>query len=169
MAKKRKIEELLEDEWYHVRYSGEIPEVALHSSLHFLSEDPEGPGIQVHGDVLTSLHEAVIARYREIILRDITPCNKETSGYRGVLRAIANWRRLKRFCHRHCVGYAEIQAEVARQLRVFLEHEIAQADTDALAISLNCSFVELESFAIELDLSLTVWRDRLEPLCQSLS
>lgn len=168
MEKNRAIEDLLEDEWYHVRYSGEIPEVALHSSLHFLSEDREGPGIQLDGDAIDYLNQAVISRYREIILRDITPENKEKSIYRGVLRAIANWRRLKRFCHRHGLNQSDTKEEIACQLRIFLENEIALADDDNYSAGLNCSFVELESFAVELNLSLTAWRDTLEPRCQNI-
>ena len=34
---------LMEEELLLVRHSGEIPEVALHASLHFLCDDEEGP------------------------------------------------------------------------------------------------------------------------------
>ena len=169
MANKRKIENLLEDEWYHVRYSGEIPEVALHSSIHFLSEDSEGPGIYIDEDTLNYLRGAVIDRYREIIIRDITPDNRKTAIYRGMLRAIANWRRLKRFCHRHELSYAEVKAEVARQLIVFLENEIAEMQEKNGSIGLNCSYVELSSFANELDVSLIPLQDKLRLLCQNIS
>ncbi len=169
MVKKRKIEDLLEDEWYHVRFSGEIPEVALHSSIHFLSEDSEGPGIQLDVDTLNYLQGAVIARYREIIFRDITPENKDKSIYRGVLRAIANWRRLKRFCHRHELNYSGIKTEVAQQFLVFLENEITKMPEEPGSTSINCSFVELDSFAGELGVCLKSLQEKLKPICLNIS
>jgi len=169
MAKIRKIEDLLEDEWYHVRYSGEIPEVALHSSIHFLTEDSEGPGIHLDEKAHHYLQGAVVSRYREIILRDITPENKETNIYRGVLRTIANWRRLKRFCHRHELSYGGVKDEIARQLLVFLENEIEERHGNKGSTSLNCSFVDLDSFAAELDVSLASFQDKLKTICQNIS
>lgn len=169
MAKIRKIEELLEDEWYHVRYSGEIPEVALHSSIHFLTEDNEGPEIHLDEKALLYLQGAAVSRYREIILRDITPENRETSIYRGVLRAIANWRRLKRFCYRHELSYGGIKDEIARQLLVFLDNEIEEMQESIGSTSLNCSFIDLDSFAAELDVSLASFEDKLKTICQNIS
>jgi len=73
MEKATTPDHLLEDEWYHVRYSGEIPEVALHSSLFYLTDDPDGPKLELETEHIHFLHEAVVARYYEIIVRDITP------------------------------------------------------------------------------------------------
>jgi hypothetical protein len=165
----RKIEDLLEDEWYHVRYSGEIPEVALHSSIHFLTEDSEGPEIHLDEKSLRYLQGAAVSRYREIILRDITPENRETTIYRGVLRTIANWRRLKRFCHRHELSYGGLKDEIGRQLLVFLNNEIEERQENKDSTSLNCSFVDLVSFAAELDVSLASFQDKLKTICQNIS
>lgn len=169
MAEKRTIKDLIEDEWYHVRFSGEIPEVALHSSIHFLTEDSEGPRIELDVDNLNYLEGAVIARYREIIFRDINPENKKKSIYRGVLRAIANWRRLKRFCHRHGLNYSGIKTEVAQQFLIFLEKEIAEIAENPEATSINCSFVDLDSFAGELGVCLKALQEKLKPICLNIS
>lgn len=169
MEKKTNPETLLEDEWYHVRYSGEIPEIALHSSIYYLTEDPEGPGLSLDEKAVSFLHEAVLARYQDIIVRDITPENRDTSMYRGVLRAIANWRRMKRFCSRHLLGYDEINNEVSRLLLTFLENEIQESKEEKSTNRLNCSFDDLYSFALELGISLDHMKKELKPLCLDLS
>ncbi len=70
---------LLEEELLLVRHSGEIPEVALHASVHYLTEDPEGPGLVLADEELRPLQEAALARYREIILRDLDAGNRDLS------------------------------------------------------------------------------------------
>ncbi len=92
--------ELLEDEWLMVRHSGEIPEIALHSAFYALTEDPEGPCLQLSAEEIQYLQEAAAARYQEIILRDLCYENRELTIYRGVLRAICNWHRFVAFCKR---------------------------------------------------------------------
>jgi hypothetical protein len=92
--------ELLDDEWLIVRHSGEIPEIALHSAFYYLTEDPEGPRLQLSGEEIRYLQEAAAARYQEIILRDLCYENRELTIYRGVRRAIFNWHRFVAFCKR---------------------------------------------------------------------
>ncbi len=162
-------ENLLEDEWYHVRYSGEIPEVALHSSLFYLTEDPEGPGLKLTMENLSFLHEAVVARYCEIIVRDITPENRESTSYRGVLRAISNWRRMKRFCQRHMLNHDTARGEISRQLLIFLENEIQENQQEKGRNSIDCSFDDLVSFGLDLGVSLKYMKTPLKQLCRNLS
>ncbi len=58
---------VLDDECLMIRSSGEIPEVALHNALYFLTRDPEGPGFKLRANEVRRLNEAVIWRYRRII------------------------------------------------------------------------------------------------------
>jgi len=92
--------EILEEEWLMVRHSGEIPEIALHSALYFLTEDPLGPCLQLSVEEIESLQDAAICRYQEIIRRDLCFENRNLAIYRGVRRAIVNWHRFVAFCKR---------------------------------------------------------------------
>ena len=169
MEKTTTPENLLEDEWYHVRYSGEIPEVALHSSLFYLTEDPDGPGLKLTVEDLSCLHEAVVARYCEIIIRDITPENRGSTIYRGVLRTIANWRRMKRFCQRHTLSYDTTKNEISQQFLVFIDNEIQENQQEPSQHTIDCSFDDLTSFALELGVSIQHMEKSLKPLCRDLS
>ena len=71
------IEALVEDEWYVVRYSGEIPEVAYHGAVFHLTRAANGPRIDLSRRQRDRLLEAVTQRYLEITLRDLLPENKE--------------------------------------------------------------------------------------------
>ncbi len=62
---------LLADELLIVRHSGEIPEVALHSSIYYLTQDPDGPTISIDAEDLDQLKGAALERYQEIIFRDL--------------------------------------------------------------------------------------------------
>jgi len=158
-------EALIEDEWYHVRHSGEIPEIALHSSIHYLTEDSDGPRIQLNPADLARLHEAAGRRYREIILRDITPANRDETMYRGVLRTISNWRRYKRFCKRHLLSTAMVKEDLASRLLIFLRQEIDDVESGRRSSSINCTFEDLVSLAVELEISLAPLEESLRPLC----
>ncbi|MDF1577058.1 MAG: hypothetical protein P1P81_01290, partial [Desulfobulbales bacterium] len=103
----------LDDELLMVRDSGEIPEVALHGSIYFLSRDPNGPGIDLAPQELRLLKEMAAARYREIIRRDLSPECRDKSHYRGVGRCIANWHRMERFCRRERLAVDAFRKEVA--------------------------------------------------------
>ena len=70
--------------------SGEIPEIAYHTTLHYLCDDPEGPGLTLEPEDFHRLREPVVARYRWIIMRDLDPANRDKRIYRGVARSIAN-------------------------------------------------------------------------------
>lgn len=165
MKKMSNHKELLENEWYHVRHSGEIPEVALHSSIHYLTEDIEGPGLELGKDELNLLNDAALQRYQEIIIRDISPENRDTSMYRGVLRAICNWRRFKRFCVRHQLNHAPIKEEVRERFITFLQKEVTEVSSRFRSGSINCTFEELHSFAVEMDVELSDWSEELEKIC----
>ncbi len=167
MEKNRTHQDHLEDEWYHVRHSGEIPEVVLHSSLHYLTQDSDGPNLTLLKEDHRLLHGAACARYREIILRDIIPENRDTSVYRGLLRTICNWRRFKRFCKRYGIDAVSLQEEVAAQLNVFLLNELAEVAGDKRGSCLNCTYEELHSFGVELAVVLPGGPGELEKLCMT--
>ena len=78
------------EEAFVVLHSGEIPEVTYHESIYYLTEDVEGPGLQLNIDDVFPLKQAVIKRYRAIILRDIDPGNRDKGLYRGMARCVAN-------------------------------------------------------------------------------
>ena len=165
MAITKNHKELLEDEWYQVRYSGEIPEVALHSSLYYLTEDEDGPRIVLKAEDYRKLNDAVMERYKEIILRDITAENRDTTMYRGVLRSISNWRRYKRFCRRHAMEEGAICDEIADALMSFLTTEVHQVRLGERQSCINCTFEDILSFALELKISLTTLEQDLRPIC----
>ncbi|MFU8819880.1 MAG: hypothetical protein ACNA74_09185 [Desulfurivibrio sp.] len=143
---------IIADEQLLVRYSGEIPEIAYHNSLYHLREDPEGPGLEkLTPAELAGLRDGVVARYREIILRDLNPLNRDLSVYRGVRRAIWNWQRLGKF-YRRCriEPDRDLRREVATALVDFLENEVRETTAGQRASSLNCSPDELREFLVAL-------------------
>ncbi len=143
----------LEEEMIIVRQSGEIPEVALHGSLHYLMEDPEGPGIEMSGEDRLLLAGEALKRYREIILRDLDPENRDATIYRGLARCIANWERCRKFCQSEKLEYGSIQAETAEALARFIHQEMVDVRGGHRACCLNCSVEMVAKFAEELGLS----------------
>lgn len=142
---------LLEEEYFIVRHSGEIPEIALHATLFYLSGDPEGPQIILNNEELDALQDAALARSREIVLRDLDPENRDLGLYRGVRRSIYNWCRLQAFCQRigrDCYPFREI---VRAALFSLLKQEIQDVTSGGRASSINCSASELADFATVLD------------------
>ncbi len=146
-------EDLLEDEWYQVRYSGELPEIAFHSSLFFLTCDHNGPKIVLDEQQISYLQQAAVDRFREIVLRDILPENRGKSIYRGVGRTIANWRRYQIFCKRQNLDVDSFKSELAQQLKVFLLAEQDAVDGCADKSGLNCCFDELVAFAEDIGMA----------------
>lgn len=165
MAKTQRHKELLEDEWYHVRHSGELPEIVLQSSIFFLTEDSEGPELILQDEDLRLLRDAASKRYLEIILRDITPGNRDTTIYRGIIRTISNWRRFKRFCGRHQMQADTIDEEVVKQFISFLENEIKDVQSGKRQSCINCTFDDIASFAVEMGISLNHIENDLQPIC----
>ena len=84
------VEEHLDNEWFVVRHSGEIPEIALYAARHYLTEAEDGPRLHLSRDQWGRLVDAARVRYEEIVLRDLQVDNRDTSIYRGLARSIAN-------------------------------------------------------------------------------
>jgi hypothetical protein len=142
----------LADELLIVRHSGEIPEVALHGSLYYLTSAPDGPGLVLEEAEILALKGMVVERYREIIGRDLEPANRDLSLYRGLARAAVNWRRLEKFCRREGLAVASLQEETGSALLAFLRAETRAVAQGQRRSSLNCPAEELAAFIAEVGL-----------------
>jgi hypothetical protein len=158
-------EKYIAEEAFIVQHAGEIPEVAYHSSLYYLMEDPEGPGLKIDANDTVSLKHAVVSRYRAIILRDLDPANRDKRIYKGLARCFVNWQRLVKFCIREQVDYADIRAETSERLREFLHREAADVRSGSRSSSINCSVREIGSLAESLGLLPGDMPERLQELC----
>ena len=141
----------LSEELIIVGNSGEIPEIAFHSAIHYLTADPEGPGLTLAPGDLTRLGDQVVARYREIILRDLNPDNRDLRLYRGVKRCIWNWERLEKFWQRQQRTTDEnLRREIGQALCAFLAREAREVLAGERTSSLNCLIGELAAFSRKL-------------------
>jgi len=144
-------ENLLAEELLIVRHSGEIPEIAFHGSLHYLCEDPAGPQLTLNPEELDSLRQQAVARYREILLRDLNPENRDATIYRGMKRCIFNWERLGKFCVRQELEIEEaLRLEIAEALCSFLRQEANEVRAGLRQSCLNCTREELDAFTKEI-------------------
>ena len=155
----------LEDEWYVVRYSGELPEVALHSALYYLGEDKNGPRLTLTRAQRRCLIEAALERFQEIILRDLLPGNRSAPGYRGVRRALINWHRYLQFCRRQQVEHLSLRRQVRAQLLILLAAYCADGEQGCY-FGINCSFAELSVFARHLGLPPSAVPQEIAVLCR---
>jgi len=143
----------IEEEAFMIVHSGEIPEVTLQSSLHYLTEDPDGPGLELNGDDIIPLKQAVVKRYRAIILRDLDPGNRDKSIYRGLARCRANWQRFRRFCSRENIDFGAIRAETAKALQEFMQQEVDDVESGKRSSCINCPQEDIAGLAESLGLS----------------
>jgi hypothetical protein len=157
---------ILEEELLLVRHSGEIPEVALHASLHYLCEDEEGPKLILADEELRPLQEAALARYREIILRDLDVANRDRSLFRGIRRAIVNWQRCSRFSERTGCPNDDFRREAACALQRYLRQEAGEVGSGQRHPSVNCSADALLDFAQTLGLASADLPDGWSCLCE---
>ncbi len=158
--------EILEEEGYILRDSGEIPEIAYHSTLYYLSRDPDGPRLLLTEKELEPLQEAALYRYREIVLRDITHENRDVAIFRGLRRTIYNWQRMEDFCKRINGDCGDFQAVVVRTLLDFLERELRDVISGSRKSSVNCTAEQLLEFASLLEVSVEALPAGWEQLCK---
>ncbi len=144
--------ELLADEWLMVRHSGEIPEIIFHSTFYYLTEDKDGPGLLLSEKELSSLIKAALARYHEIILRDICVENFHKTIYRGVRRTLYNLQRCQAFATRQSTECDEFRETAAQALLLFLQQGSSAAGKALPQNFINCSMKELEELTCELRL-----------------
>ena len=157
---------LLEEEVLLVRHSGEIPEVALHSSLYYLCEDEDGPRLHLSMAEVKPLHEAALARYQEIILRDLDVANRDLSLFRGIRRANHNWYRFVRFCQKIGCPHEQFQLIAAETLLDYLRLELDEVNSGKRSPSINCSAEALLTFAIAMGLDPSNLPDNWSCLCE---
>ncbi|WP_457577716.1 hypothetical protein [Desulfomarina sp.] len=144
--------ELLENEWYIVRYSGEIPEIAYNSAVYFLTRAKDGPRQELSEEQITFLQKAAMDRYREIVLRDLYHENHGSNIYRGVKRSMENYQRMCRFCSRQGLRDDDIRLETGHQLLLFLRREIEEVVRKGSRTSIiNCSREDLYRFVSDLE------------------
>ncbi len=145
---------ILSEEALIIKHSGEIPEVAYHNTLYHLTEDPEGPGIQLLPEDLVPLKQAVLERYQWIILRDISPQNRDRKIYRGLKRCAENWDRLKTFCYKEGMHINNFREKAAAALRNFLFRELEEVKSGQRSRTcINCSYSTLIKLAEDMGLS----------------
>jgi len=153
------------EEAFMILHAGEIPEIFLHSSLYYLTEDPEGPGLALEADEIFLLKQSVVKRYRAIILRDLEPENRDKSIYRGLVRCAVNWQRLLKFCSREHFNFTALQAETAAALHKFLRQELADVQSNRRFSCVNCSQEEVSNLAVSLGILPAELPDGWEKLC----
>ncbi len=138
MFKNEDITEIIADEIIIIETSGEMPEVAFHGSVYYLTTDDEGPGLTLAAGDLLKLKIAVVEGYRRIIIRDLMLENRDKGLYRGLRRCAVNWERLANFCQREGMQFNGIAKEVAELLAEFLQGEINDIQ-QGRQICINCS------------------------------
>ncbi len=161
---------LLEDEVYILRDSGEIPEIAYHATLHYLTKDKQGPQIILQADELVLLQDAALQRYRIIVLRDLDAANRDLGLYRGVRRTLYNWQRMEAFCQRIDRDCASFKPVVREALQEFIQQELEDVASGLRVSSVNCSKENILEFLQLLDSaedSLPVGWQRLCPVDES--
>ena len=158
-------ETYIAEEEFMVLHSGEIPEIALHSSLYYLAEDPDGPGLELNAGEILPLKQAVAKRYREIILRDLEPENRDKRIYRGLARCAVNWQRLVKFCSAESLDFTAIRTETGGALQSFLQQEIMDVAGRKRASSINCSREEIAGLAESLGLATADLPEGWQELC----
>ena len=146
--------EILEDEVLILRDSGEIPEIAYHATLYYLTEDEEGPGLDpLSAEELALLQEAALFRYQQIVLRDLDPDNRDLGIYRGIRRTIYNWQRMQDFCRRLGRDCSFFKKTAAQALLNFLTRELDDVINRGRTSAVNCSAERIVAFADVLDIS----------------
>lgn len=160
------LREVLENEWYLVRYSGETPEIALHSAIYFLTRAKDGPHLELSDEQRRWLEAAAEERFSEIILRDLLHDNSKTSAYRGPLRSIVNYNRFLVFCSRQELDATSIRLKTATALRAFLDREVAEVGPQRPSL-INCSYRQMTDFAATLEIDAETLPATLATLCNA--
>lgn len=145
-------EEVIEEKEI-IAHSGEMPEVAFHNSLYFLTEDPDGPHLTLTPKEIAFLKQGVIERYKRIILRDLNPQMRGRSEFRSIKRAIVNCKRLKRYTKKEQLNISDIIPELAQALTIYIEAELKDPYLKEHSLrTVNCSREDWEWFVKELRL-----------------
>ena len=160
-----KDKDLIGEEAFMISKAGELPEVAYHYAIHYLTEDIEGPGIHLDPNDLTPLKKSVANCYKRIILRDLDPENRDKRIYRGLERAAINWDRLSGFALKEKIDLNKIKSELSKALMIFLKRESDDVLSAKRTPSINCSFQTLSGFASQLGLSEDQLPSHIKKIC----
>ncbi len=148
------MEEIFENEWYLIRYSGETPEIAFNAAIYYLCRSQQGPGVILEEGQVELLRSAAVDRYIEIIVRDLIHENHNTPVYRGVSRSIVNYQRFQTFCQRQDMSVVAVKNKAAQALQLFIERELRETEDGERPSLIDCSYDELARYAVELGLVL---------------
>jgi hypothetical protein len=100
------------------------------------------------------LKEAVVRRYKAIVLRDLCPDNKCKPIYRGIERSAANWQRLKTYADQENIDIGSIQIQAGQALLNFLKQEYDAVICQGEESCVNCSRERLIAYAKSLGIVL---------------
>ena len=143
---------LQEVDW--IENSGEMPEVAFYEALYHLTEEEEGPKLILTLSDIKYLEDAVINRFKTIILRDLKFANRRSSIFRGLKRAIINYDRLKKYQKRKNRIDPCIEKEAGHSLLEYIRCECEEISDKRYYRTINCAREELEQFADELGVNI---------------
>jgi hypothetical protein len=145
----------LEEEALIIEHAGEMPEVALAESLLQLGPLPAREQ--------ACLQAACGRGYAAAVRRDLDPAAVGRPEFRGLERALANWRRLKSFAGRAGQGLdPELARELAGRLAALVQAEAQAADAGrAWTAAAPAAVREL---AAELGLEPGPWQEALARL-----
>ncbi len=141
-----------EAEW--IEESGETPEVAFYESVFYLTEKEDGPKLTLSPSDIKLLENAVIYRYKNIILRDLDYTNRGSTVFRGIKRAIINYERLKKYQSRKNKVVSGQKEEISRVLAEYMVRECRDISEGRLYTTINYNREKLEGFAKELGVNI---------------
>jgi hypothetical protein len=156
------IRDEVQDEVAAVAHAGEMPEVARAEAVHFLTADPEGPGLDLTPHELAALDRATVEAYLRLLRRDLNVRTVGRRAWRGLNRGAANLGRLAAFIERHGLDWSEAErADLASLLHKFLDHEQA-ALASGRAFTLIPPGDDLARLARGLGLEPAQWSDLID-------
>lgn len=152
----------VEEEVAAVAHAGEMPEVARAEAFHYLTEDPEGPGLDLTSAEMAALDQATVQAYGRLLRRDL---NYRTAGrrpWRGLNRAAANLERATAFMTRNRLDWPrEGRTDLVSLLENFLNQERAALEAGQ-AYTLIPPGDDLRRLADGLGLSLEPWSELMD-------
>jgi hypothetical protein len=111
------------------------------------------------------LKDAAVDRFREIVLRDMQHAHCDKPIYRGIARSIINYRRFCVFCKRQQLEVDEVRSQAAEALLVFLATELEQLQNVNRQSVINCTYKELQDYAVLLGVDFLPRYHELEKHC----
>lgn len=148
-------ESYLQQEVDWIENSGEMPEVAFYESLYYLTEEEDGPKLILTSADIKFLEDAVVNRFKTIILRDLEFANRKSSIFRGLKRAIINYDRLKKYQKKKNRADSGIEKAIGYSLIEYIRCECEDISDKRHYRTINCKRDELEHFAEELGVNIS--------------